>query len=47
MIQPLLVSIAAGAATVAWLRRDWTSNFVFVAVLAGLLAAFGPAVGAY
>lgn len=47
MIQGALASVAVGAFTYAAMRREHTGNAMFVAILFGLLAVFGPAVGAY
>lgn len=47
MIRPVLVCVAVFSGTIALRRRNLSGNAAWVAYLAGLLAAFGPAVGAY
>lgn len=47
LIRPLLVCLAFFAGTVAVQRRNFAGNAAWIAVVAALLAAFGPAVGAY
>lgn len=47
MIVPILVTICAGAATRAAIRRDWSGNAAWVAYVTGLMAAFGHSVGGF
>lgn len=47
MIQPLLLTLAVFCGGMATYRRNWSGNYAWCAIVAGLLAAFGHAVGAY
>lgn len=47
MIRPLLVCLAVFAGAVATRRRNWAGNAAWIAVVSGLLAVFGPSVGAF